>query len=510
MSKTLISDNKRIAKNTLLLYVRQIFTLSLALYTSRLTLQVLGASDFGLYATVGGITALLSILTSSMSTSTQRFLTFELGRGDKKQLNKVFNTAILIHLILGLIFLILAETIGVWYVKNHLVFLPERAEIAFKVFQISTFSCIFSLLNVPNTASIIAHEDMGRFALFSIVDAVLKLAFVALLFVINWDKLLVYAFSLFIIQIINQTASYLFCYYRYKDIRLHWIYDKNLMRSMFGLAGWNIISNLSVMGFIQGVNILLNLFFGPVMNAAYTVAMQAYSGLRTFCSSFQLASNPQIVKLYSSGETEQMRALIIMVCKMSFFLIFFLSLPFLINAKYILSIWLVEVPEHSVSFFILLLIYAYFDVMVYPMDIAAQATGKVKRYNTITSLVTLSILPISYLGYLWGLFPEGVYVIAISISLLALPLRLWCLNRLIGLSCRMFLSKVLLKIFYIGLTSAFVPLAFHVLVKESMSTVVANFILSFLSTGLFIYILGLSASERLHIQKVIRKLKIKI
>lgn len=508
--ETSISNNRRIAKNTLLLYVRQIFTLCLSLYTSRLTLQVLGASDFGVYAAVGGITALLSVITSSMSTSTQRFITFELGTGNKERLNRVFNTSVQIHALLALVLMVLAETVGVWYVDNHLVIAPERHNVAFWVFQVSAMGCAFSLLNVPNTASIVAHEDMGTFALFSIVDAVLKLAAVAMLFVISWDKLFVYAVSLLLIQLLNQSASFLFCRFRYAEVRFRRMFDIALVRQMFGLAGWNVISNLAIMGFIQGVNILLNLFFGPVMNAAYTVAMQAYSGLRSFCSSFQLASNPQIVKLYSSGELEKMRSLVIMVCKMSFFLIFFLSLPFLVNADYVLSLWLVEVPAHSVSFFTLLLVYAYFDVMVYPMDIAAQATGRVKRYNSITSLATLAILPLSYIGFLLGWFPESIYVIAICMSLLGLPLRLWCLNRLIGLGIGRFLRQVFLKIIGIGAVSSVVPLVFHYILPVNLLTVAADFLLAFLSAGLSIYLLGLSLSERQQVRSAINKVKSKI
>lgn len=508
--KNTVSDNRRIVKNTMLLYVRQIFTLCLSLYTSRLTLQVLGASDFGIYAAVGGLTALLSVLTSSMSTSTQRFITFELGRHDYERLNRVFNTSVQIHTFLALILLLFAETIGVWFLYNHLTIPQERIQTAFWVFQISTFSCIFSLLNVPNMASIIAHEDMGTFALFSIVDAILKLISVALLFIITWDKLFVYALCLLLIQMLNQSASFIFCRVKYSEIRFRFLVDKSLIRQMFGLAGWNVFSNVATMGFIQGVNILINMFFGPVMNAAYTVAMQAYSGLRSFCSSFQLASNPQIVKLYSSGEIEKMHQLLIVVCKMSFFLIFFLSLPFLINANYILSLWLVDVPEHSVSFFILLLIYAYFDVLVYPLGIAAQATGNVKCYNLFTSITTLAILPISYVGYLVGWIAESIYVVAIIMSLIGIPLRLYWLKRLVYLNSHSFIKQVIVKIFYISVVAVCLPLFLHYLVEENMWTVAFNFIISFLSAGLSIFYLGLSDEERLQVNKGIKKIISKV
>lgn len=359
-------------------------------------------------------------------------------------------------------------------------------------------------------ASIIAHEDMGTFALFSIVDAILKLTSVALLFIITWDKLFVYALCLLLIQMLNQSASFIFCRVKYSEIRFRFLVDKSLIRQMFGLAGWNIFSNVATMGFIQGVNILLNMFFGPVMNAAYTVAMQAYSGLRSFCSSFQLASNPQIVKLYSSGEIEKMHQLLIVVCKMSFFLIFFLSLPFLINANYILSLWLVDVPEHSVSFFILLLIYAYFDVLVYPLGIAAQATGNVKCYNLFTSITTLAILPISYVGYLVGWIAESIYVVAIIMSLIGIPLRLYWLKRLVYLNSHSFIKQVIVKIFYISVVAVCLPLFLHYLVEENMWTVAFNFIISFLSAGLSIFYLGLSDEERLQVNKGIKKIISKV
>ncbi len=499
------ANNKRIAKNTMLLYVRQIFTLCLALYTSRLTLQVLGATDFGIYAAVGGFTALLSILTNSMSSSTQRFITFELGRGNQEKLKTVFNASVQIHTILALILIVLAETIGVWFLYNHLTIPAERIETAFWIFQISTLGCICSILNVPNSASIIAHEDMGTFALFSILDAILKLLSVLMLFVITWDKLIVYAICLLIIQIINQTASFIFCRIKYPEVRFQLSFNYPIIRQMFGLAGWNIVSNMATMGFIQGTNLLLNIFFGPIMNAAYTVAMQAYSGLRSFCSSFQLAANPQIVKLYSSGEIEKMHNLLMMVCKMSFFLIFFLSLPFIINAEFILSLWLVEVPEHSVAFFILLLIYAYIDVLVYPMGIAAQATGNVKHYNLLTSIATLAILPISYAGYLLGLIAESIYIIAIIMSFIGIPLRLYCLKRLTGFNSQEFMKQVFIKIFYISIIATLIPLLLHYLLKDNLWTVAINFIVSFASAGITIYYLGLSTSERIQVDKGVKK-----
>lgn len=254
MSQTtnLNSGTRRIAKNTMLLYVRQLFTLALSLYTSRLTLQVLGANDFGIYAAVGGFTALLTILTSSMAGSGQRFLTFELGQGNERQLNKIFNTFLQLMLLLTVVLVLLAETLGVCFIEKYLTIPHERLNVALWVFQLSIFTCVINILNAPYNSVIVAHEDMGKFALFSIVDAVLKLAFVALLFFVSWDKLLMYALALAVIQVIDRLVMGLYCRYKYAETHISFSSDWPLMKRMASFAGWTLLSNLSVMGFTQG------------------------------------------------------------------------------------------------------------------------------------------------------------------------------------------------------------------------------------------------------------------
>ena len=254
-----MSDKKRIFKNTSLLYVRQLFTLTLSLYTSRLTLQVLGADDFGIYAAVGGFTSLLSILTSSMAGSGQRFLTFELGKGNEEQLRKIFNTFLLLTYVLSFLLLLLAETVGLWFVDNYLTIPIERMNVAIWVYQLSILTCIINILNAPYNSVIVAHEDMGKFALFSIVDAVLKLAFVAILFIVPWDKLLGYAIFLIGIQVLDRVIMSIYCHYKYQETHWQLSYDRILINRMTGFAGWTLLSNLSVMGFAQGVNVLLNI-----------------------------------------------------------------------------------------------------------------------------------------------------------------------------------------------------------------------------------------------------------
>lgn len=504
------ADSNRIAKNTILLYIRQIVVLALGLYTTRLTLKVLGETDFGVYAAVGGITSLLTILTSSLSSGTQRFITFELGTGNKQKLSRIYVTSVNIHIILSVFLLIIGETVGTWFVLNRMTIPEERLITAFWIFQITLLNSVITLINVPNNAEIVAHEDMGIFAILTIVDSVLKLVAVILLFFITWDKLIVYSFSLFIIQFINRSLCFWYCKHHYEEARYYALWDKPLLKDMLRLSGWAGLTHLCVAGFIQGVNILLNLFFGPVMNAAYTVAMQAYSGIRSFCSNFQLAANPQITKLFSNGELNKMHKLICSVCKMSFFLIFFLSLPFLLNANFILQIWLGDVPNHAVSFFILLLIFAYIDVFAYPLDIAAQASGKLKTYSLAVSIGVIVVLPISYIAYVFGAVAESIYFVAIIMASITMLVRVKLLSKLIDLRPSFFISHVIIRLILTTFFSLIVPVVFSFFVSTSLISVVISFIISFISVAISVYLVGLDVFERQLVVNLLSSLKQKI
>lgn len=504
MSQTIktSSGTRRIAKNTMLLYVRQLFTLALSLYTSRLTLQVLGANDFGIYAAVGGFTALLTILTSSMAGSGQRFLTFELGQGNEAQLNKIFNTFLQLMLLLSVVLILLAETLGVWFVGKYLTIPAERQNVALWVFQLSILTCVVNILNAPYNSVIVAHEDMGKFALFSIVDAVLKLVFVALLFVISWDKLLMYALALAAIQVIDRLVMGFYCRYKYAETHIAFSFDSLLMKRMAGFAGWTLLSNLSVMGFTQGVNVLLNICFGPIVNAAFTVANQAYSGIRSFCSSFQLASNPQIVKTYSEGRLEELNSLLLFVCKMSFFLIFIISLPFIVNADFVMHLWLVKVPEYATGFFCILLIYAYMDVFAYPLDTAAQATGKLKIYTMRTSLLLLCNLPLGYALFRLGFRPESIYLSAIIIGACGLMLRLITLRENVQISIKRFF-EVFVRCLLVAILSFLLAYALHSVCKSGLLQVSISFCFCVLESVALIYAVGLTKGERTKVKSII-------
>ena len=503
-------NNRRIVKNTGLLYVRQLLTLGLSLYTSRLTLEILGETDFGIYATVAGFTALLSTLTNSLASGTQRFITYELGKGDINKLNKVYCTSINIHVILSIILVILAETIGVWFIFNEMTIPEDRLMIAFWVFQTTILNTVFSILNAPNSAQIIAHEDMGTWGFVAILESVLKFLAVILLFFIEWNLLLSYAISLLSIQMIIRLISVIWCKKKYPEVKFHLMWDSKLLISMLNITGWTGLNNLAIATFIQGVNVLLNIFFGPILNAAYTIAMQAYLGIRQFCSSFQLASSPQIVKLYAQGDLISMQNLLESICKLSFFLVLALGLPFIINANYILSVWLNEVPSHCENFFVLLLIYAFIDVLAYPLDIAAQATGKLKKYSIVISICTISSLIISYIGYFYGMFAEFIYIVAIVVSCFSLVIRLYLLINLINLQFNSFIRNVVLKIVYVGTISILLSLLYYYYISNIWLGNIILFILTFLTTISVIYFIGLTHQEKIYIKNTLSKFKQRI
>lgn len=489
-------SNKRLARNTIVLCLRQLLVLSLGLYTSRLTLSILGETDYGIYAAVGGITSLLTILTTSLTSGTQRFITIALGRGDSEKLNRVYVTSINLHVALSILLVIVGEFVGSWFILNKMNIPTERVQVAFLVFQITLFNSVLSLINIPNNAEIIAHEDMGTWAWITILDTVLKLCSVVGLTYISWDKLLIYAIALFIIQFLQRTICLCYCKYKYEEVRYSFLWDKELVKSMLHVSGWTGLSNLSIAGFVQGTSILLNLFFGPIVNAAYSVAFQAYSGIRTFCSSFQLASNPQIVKLYSVGDLQGMNSLVCSICKLSFFILFVFSLPFLVHADIILNLWLGKVPEHAVGFFVLLLFYAYADVLAYPLDISAQATGNVKTYSITISVLIFMILPLAYVAFYYQTIPESIYLIAIMISVISICVRLVFLHKIVGLDLKYYFKNVVLRIMSVLLVSA-IPSV--ILSSYEDSSIVKMFIVSLLIIGwtlVVMYAIGLSQKEK--------------
>ena len=413
MNNNTLANNKRIARNTLLLYFRMLFMMVVSLYTSRVILSILGIEDFGIYSVVGGVVGIFSFLNGSMSTATQRYLTFEIGTGNIEKLKKTFSLCITIHAIITLIIVVLAETVGLWFLTTQMTIPAERMDAAMWVYQLSVFTCVVLMMSVPYNADIIAHEKMGVFAYISIFEVTAKLLIVYLLNCIDYDKLKIYATLMFCIQAIIRVIYGTYCKRHFIETQYKFVWDSVLMKEMLGFAGWNMFGIIASISITQGVNIILNIFFGPIVNAARGIAVQVQNAITGFSSNFQLALSPQITKSYANHEIEQMHRLVFASSKYSFLLLYFLSLPLLIETDQVLQWWLKEVPTHTSNFIRIMLCISMINVMADAFMVSSQATGKVRMYQILVGGTLLFIVPTSYITLKLGFPPESLSLIHI-------------------------------------------------------------------------------------------------
>lgn len=500
-------SNKRIAKNTLILYLRMFLTMAISLYTSRVVLSSLGIEDYGTYNVVGGIVVMFTFINGAMSTATMRYITFELGRGNIERLKTVFKTSIQVFVILAFIIVLLSETIGLWFLYHKLTIAPDRMTAALWVFQISIIDCVLRMIVIPFNAEVISHEKMSTFAYLSILDVTLKLIIVYLLQVIPFDKLIIYALLMFSVSIIHISIYLIYCFKHFPEINFQFSLDKPLLKEMTSFAGWGLFGNLAGVLYNQGLNMLLNIFFGPVVNAARGVALQVQGTVQSFIVNFQMALNPQITKSYAKGNLDRMHTLIFTSSKFSFYLLFLLALPITIEAGAILGVWLKEVPDHSVNFTRLLFSIALIDTLANPLIISNQATGKVKKYQIVVGGILLTIVPVSYIVLKSGGNPETVYIVQFIIAIIAQIARLIMLCPLINLSISKYCHLVLLRIIYVTFASSVFPIiVYKSLPSNSFISFIIVTITSFICVAVNTYFVGLTKQERIVAQSYIKKI----
>ena len=510
MSTQSSDNNKRIAKNTLLLYFRMLFMMVVSLYTSRIILNALGVEDFGIYNVVGGVVAMFSVISGSLSAAISRFITYELGKGDQSKLNKIFSASVTIQLLLSLIIVILIESVGVWFLNAKMTIPEARMTAANWVLQFSIITFVINLISVPYNAAIIAHERMSAFAYISILEAVCKLAIAFLIMVSPMDKLIFYALLMCAVSIIVRLTYGHYCKKHFTECtyRFHW--DKDILMKMFGFAGWNFIGASSAVLRDQGGNIVINLFFGPSVNAARGIANQVNGAITGFVWNFMTALNPQITKSYASGDREYMMTLIFQGARLSFYMLIFLSLPVLVNTHYILVIWLKLVPEHAVLFVQLILVFAMCESISNPLVTAMLATGKIRNYQIVVGGLQLLNLPLSYICLRLGFIPESVLLVAIVISLCCLAARLYMLRSMIGLSSILYMKKVFLNVLVVAVCSVIVPMALVKYVDENFLSFVLVSLAAMLCTIMVEYYIGCNRRERAFVVDKINKLRTKI
>ena len=504
------SANKRIAKNTLVLYVRMLFTMGISLFTSRVILQTLGVEDYGISSVVGGVISMFTFINAAMVSSTQRYLNFELVRGDANQLRSVFSTSLQIHALIALAIIVLSETVGLWFLNEKLVIPEARMTAAMWVYQCSILSCAVSIMSTPYNAVIVAHEKMSAFAYISILDVSLKLLVVYLLVVLPFDKLIILAILNLLVQLFIRYIYTIYCHRHFPESYFQFRFNKTLFKEMFGFAGWSFWGNLAAILYTQGLNMMLNIFFGPIVNAARGIAVQVQSAVQQFVGGFQTALNPQITKNYASNNLPQMHSLMFRSARFSFLLLFFLSLPVLMETNFILTLWLKTVPDDAVVFTQIMICISLIYTTANPCIIANQATGKVKIYQMVVGGILLLILPISYVVLKLGAPAYSVFIVHFCIESLAQFSRMYMLRKLIHLPLWQYMKNIYIPIVSTVAIAIILPLVVRMQVAEGWLRFLAVGFTCVLSVGASSYFIGFTKQERVFfLDKSLRLLRIK-
>lgn len=504
------ANTKRIAKNTLVLYVRMFIMLAISLYTSRVILNMLGVDDYGIYNVVGGVVAVLSFLNAAMAGATQRYINIALGKREQEQPNKILSNSIVLHYIIALIILVLAETVGVWFVNTCLIIPIERMNAVNWVYQFSVFSFLVGIIQTPYSASIIAHEKMTAYAWITLFDVFMKLIIVFLLLFVNVDKLILYAVLLFVGANITRLVYVQYCKRHFDECSIsRWNIDEKLMKSMFSFSGWTILGNLSYMGHTQGIAILINMFFGVTVNAAQGIANQVNGCVKLFVSNFTIALNPQIVKTYASNEIETMHSLIFRGCKMSILMVALFVIPLILETPTILDMWLKIVPDYTVVFVRLILLVAFFESFSSPLVTAQGATGNIRYYQMLLTFIGLLHLPLT-----WFLFALGYdayysqYIYLFIVIVMQIVRVLW-ISRSVGFSLLAFSRDVILRCVLAVIVALIIPIILHLLLPNGVFTVLVVCVVSVVCMALCSLFIGFNHSERTTVlNMLIKKLNI--
>ena len=505
-------NNKRIAKNTLFLYFRMLFLMCISLYTSRIILATLGVEDYGIYNVVGGVVMMFSFLNTAMAGATQRYLNYDMVKGNENVLNRTFCSSVIIHGIIAIIIVVLAESIGLWFLYNKMIVPVSRMEAAFWVFQCSILTMVITILSVPYNAAIIAHERMSAFAYISILEVSLKLLIVYSLLLIPFDKLKAYAVLILSVSVIIRLVYSSYSHKHFPETKFSFIWDNHKIKEMGAFASWNLISNMAMIGVTQGLNILLNIFFGPVVNAARGVAVQIQAAINQIAQNFQMAINPQIVKSYAGGNLLYMHTLICRSSKFSFMLLLIFVIPVVMLADNILDIWLVEPPQYASVFLRIIMFIALVDALSNPLSFSVSATGIIRNFQLINGLVMLSILPISY--YLLKCVyhsPVIVFVIQLIITIIGHWIKLWMSHRRTKISITLYFKKVYLRIIVTALSASVLPYLFCT--TYTFNTIISLggiIVISAVQAIICIYCFGLEKAERTVINKKTRTTLLKM
>lgn len=499
-----LSSNKRLAKNTMLLYVRMFFLMIVTFYTSRVVLNALGVEDFGIYNAVAGFVAMFNLISASITVAITRFITFELGKTKSQELDRVFSSSVNVQLIIIVIVVAIAETLGLWFLNSKMVIPHDRLVATNYVYQTTILVLAVNLFNIPYNAAIIAHEKMSAFAYISIIDAVFRLFTAFAISYTTSDKLVVYGILTVIVSILLRSIYTIYCKRNFPECTYHFIIDRAILKKMFSYAGWTYIGTSGALLRDQGGIILINLFFGPVINAARGISVQVQSAVNNFAQNFMTAINPQITKSYAAGDIDHMKYLISKGTRFGYYLVLLLSLPILFNTEYILQIWLKTVPAQTVIFVRFSIIFVLSESISNSLITAASASGKIRNYQLLVGGIQFANFPITWILFKLGYPPVSVLVVAILLSQCCFLGRLYILRGMISLSSRKFLRNSYMPILLVTVVSIIIPSLVAYRIEPAFWGLVLSTLLCLFSSSASIYYIGLTKAEK---QFVIAKSK---
>ncbi len=484
--------------------------MAIGLYTSRKLLLELGVTDYGICNVVGGLVSMFLMVSDSLSMAISRFITFSIGKFDEAKRNAVFCSTIVVQLVLIILFILIAETLGLWFFNNKLNIPANRIDASIVLYQLSIVSFCINLISIPYNAVIIAHEKMSAFAFISLYEATAKMATVFILSYTTIDKLVMFAILSCVVGLSIRLIYGFYCKKNFIECKFHFIFERNILSEILKFSGWNFLGTSAIILRVQGGNILLNLFFGPSVNAAKGISNQVNSMLHSFVANFTTALNPQIIKNFANGEMQHMNNLMMYGAKFSCFIMIILGTPFIIDIDYILHLWLGNVPEHSALFVRLIIIYTLFETLSVPIATGIVATGKIKYFEITSTCVELLNLPIAYILFHLGYFPETITLVFLVIAQLTLAIKLYFIHKATGFPLMEYIKNAYFRCIVVAALSCVPPYITYKLMNFSFCRLSVICLISWFSSCVLIYFLGCGKKEQKLIKEKAKQIYFKL
>lgn len=504
-------NSKRIAKNTIFLYIRMIIVMCVSLFTSRIVLKTLGFEDFGIYNVVGSVVVFLSFLQAALRNATSRYLTYDIGLGNSEEISKTYSMAINTHLILSIIIWVLLEIGGVWFINHKLVITPERILAANWAYQFSLLTFCVSVIRTPFESSIIAHEKMDFYAITSIIEVIMKLAIVYILLISPIDKLIAYSFLVFCVALVLLIWFIIYCKKTFIDAKYIIYWDNATLVKFSKYSGWSLLVNGACIVRSQSINVFFNMFLGVLANAAMGIANQVISALNMFVQNFTQAFRPQLIKSYATEDFDYFNRLLFLTSKVSYLLLLFISIPIISNIGFVLKVWLGEYPDMTSVYIQAIILYYLIDALQEPLLISVHATGNIKYHQIYMSSIIFLVVPISYFMLKAGCSGESILIVNAFSNIICAIVRTTYMKKLIGLNVKLYLRKVIIPILLITLLSVPLPVYLSKLMAPSWSTLIISSLISFLTTCFMSLLFGLDKTEKQYlmnlplVKKLLRK-----